>query len=130
MILLECPYCKRKANSFWSLGNSVFFFSTDKKCSHCDGRIKFNIASLFITFLLPIVSLLIVFGLTFLLYREIKGIVVLVPLLVVVYGLFLILLSLSARYFKLRLYLPKDDVKNHIDSLPSYLKNEGRLGKD
>lgn len=122
MTLLECPYCNRKASSFWSLGNSAFFFSTDKKCPHCDGRIKFNVTSLFITFLLPIVSLLIVFGLTFLLYREIKGIGVLIPLLVVVYGLFLILLSLSARYFKLRLYLPKDDVKNHMDNLPSYLK--------
>lgn len=122
MTLLECPYCKRKASSFWSLGSSAYFFSTDKKCLHCDGRIKFNVASLFITFLLSIVSLVTVLGLTFLLYREIKGIGVLIPLLIVVYGLFLVLISLAARYFKLRLYLPKDDVKSHMDNLPSYLK--------
>jgi hypothetical protein len=124
MTLFECPYCQRKAGSFWSFGNSAYFFSTKKKCPHCTGRIMFNATSLFITFLLEVVSFILVFGLTFLLYREIKGVGVLIPILAVVFGLFFSLLSICVRYFKLRLYLPKDDVKNHMDNLPSYLKGE------
>lgn len=115
MTLLECPYCKKKANSFWSLGNSAYFFSTDKKCLQCNGRVKFKMASISITFLLTLISLIIVFGLAFFLYGEIKGTGIFIALLVIVYGLFLTLLSLCAKYFKFRLYLPKDDVKSHVE---------------
>lgn len=47
MKFLECPYCQKKATSFFNLGNSFFLFSKIKKCEKCKKNIGLNLNSFF-----------------------------------------------------------------------------------
>ena len=127
MYYYECPYCKRTAASYWSLGNPAFLLNTDKKCPHCFGRLRIRIDSYLLMYPVAVISLIIFLvggsiGSYFILNKMNLnlGIIVLLFICSQVFTNFLI--SLFSKYWNLRLLLPKDNVAEHIRNLPSYLR--------
>ena len=123
MSYIECPYCKRKATSYLNLGNGLFILSGNKECPHCLGRIKINLSTYFLTFIFGIPLLLAtLYVLSFFLDTHINYFLIAIVFVILGNFGFYLLIVLLAKFFQFRLFLPKDDVKEHMDNLPSYLK--------
>lgn len=117
----ECPYCKRAVASFWSLGNTAYVFNTQKKCPHCMGRIKMNLRSYLLTIPIGGFSFIIVFAISYFILKDISTVVFFL-LFAFVYSVFFIQIIVYSYYFCFRLFLPKDDVGEHMKKVPSYLR--------
>jgi len=59
MAFMACPYCQKEATSYINLGNTYYFFKSNKICDFCKKPIEFNIKSLFIFYLviLPMIMI-------------------------------------------------------------------------
>ena len=119
MRFFECPYCKRIVTSILSLGNAAYILNTNKKCPHCFGRIRINLKSYMLSLLVVILSFVIVIVLT---HTFINNIGILLLLFIFSYIVSIVQITIYSKYLKFRLFLPKDNVEEHMKNLPSYLK--------
>ena len=122
MLLCECPYCKKPAASFWWFGNTAYVFNKNKKCPNCLGRIRIGLASYFWISLIAFINVIIFLILNYNFRYEMKNLGLFILLFVGVYGLIYLQVVICSKYCNLRLFLPKDNVVEHMKNLPSYLK--------
>ena len=118
----ECRYCKRIAASYWSLGNAAFLFNDDKKCPHCFGRIKLDSKSYLAVLLIAFVWLILFLIVGYIFKDKVNGVGIVLLLFILLQILIYCQIALTSRYWSLRLFSPKDDVREHMKNMPSYLK--------
>ncbi len=118
----ECPYCNRISASYWSLGNAAFLFNTDKKCPHCFGRIRIDLKSYLIVFLTALVWLILFLIVGYIFKDKINNVGIYLLFFILLHVIIDFQVALFSRYWNLKMFLPKDDVTEHMKDLPSYLK--------
>ena len=125
MSFFECPYCFREAASKWDFGNSAFVLEPNKKCPHCLGPIKMNFPIFFLEIVvIPIPLFILIFYCAYVLSRLFPIIEeYLFFLFFILLGGFLLYLpKMINQYLKLTIFLPKENVQEYRDNIPSYLQ--------
>ena len=120
MGFIDCPYCKKEATSYFNLGNTFYFFRTDKKCEFCKKPIKFDAKALFVFYLVIAPLTLLVSGSIFIFFqviatnyldnitRQIIFIIIIVLLLVIAIIMNLLAIKMANKLFRIRMFSPKN----------------------